>query len=139
MTTLTLQKFSGDHPFSIDELNITLDAIAGTINGLAGQQVIQFTPLGGNDNSAYVPASGGDFTGPITAPSMQIGDESAKYPVLTTDDAATTAIKGPVLKAAAVSALTQTISASPTQAEVTAIQTKLNDLIAKMKTAGSLA
>ena len=137
--TLILQNFNDDHPFSVDELNATLDAIAGSINGLAGQPVIQFTPLGGNDNSNHMPQSGGDFTGPISAPAVLIGATGSQFEALTTHSTATLAVKGPVLKATAVSTLTQTISNPPTQAQVAAIQTALNEVITNLKASGALA
>ena len=127
MSVLILQKFSADHPFNVDELNTVLDAIAGTINGLAGSQVLLFTPLGGNNNTAYVPQVGGDFTGPITAPAIQVGLTGSMYPVLTTNDRASLSVAGPMIKAAAVSTITQTISGTYVKAEMDVIQTKVND------------
>ena len=139
MSLLILQQFNNDHPFTVEELNATLDALAGSINGLAGYPVIQFTPLGGNLNSLYIAQSGGDFTGPVTVPALQIGPSGSRFPALTSNDAASLTVKGPLLKAAAVTTITQTVSGTFVKAEIDVIQTKLNDLITKLKTAGVVA
>ena len=138
MSLITLQQFNPNYPFTVDGLNSTLDALAGSINGLAGYPVIQFTPMGGNSSSIYIAQSGGDFTGAITAPAMQIGPSGSRYPVVTTNSLASLTVGGVVLKAAVTATISQTISGTFVKAEMDVIQSKVNELITKLKASGAL-
>ena len=136
---IILQEFNETHPFTLDELNIILRALAGTINGLSGQQLINFTPFGGDDDTAYLPLDGGDLTGAITAPAIQVGLTGSQYPVVTTNDAPTLSVRGAVKKAAAVSLLGLNASNPPTEAEVQSVADRLDALITSLKNSGALA
>lgn len=136
---IILQEFNEENPFTLDHLNTLFRSLAGTINGLSGQQLINFTPFGGNDDTAYLPLDGGDLTGPITAPAIQVGLTGSQYPVVTTNDAATLAVRGAVKKAAAVSLLALNASNPPTEAEVQSVADRLDALITSLKNAGVVA
>ena len=138
MSLIILQQFNANNPFTVDSLNSSLDALAGSINGLAGYPVIQFTPMGGNLSSNFIAQSGGDFTGTITAPAMLVGPSGSRYPVVTTNSSASLTVRGVVLKAVATATITQTISGSYVQSEMNVIQSKVNELINNLKASGAL-
>ena len=109
------------------------------INALAAEPLLQLGVTPGV-SAGYMPVTGGTFQGQITAPSILVGPVAGpQYDVVTTNSAATTAAKGIVKMAAAVADLAQAISNPPTQAEVTAIQNKINALLAALRTAGELS
>lgn len=64
---------------------------------------------------------------------------AAGSPVLMSNAAATTTKRGTVLQAATVANLGQTISGTYTQSEVQAISTKVDALLAALRTAGVVA
>jgi hypothetical protein len=138
-TPVIVQEFNADN-FTITSLNTALQSIISAVNALAGEAVLQFGNLAGDPNAEYVPKTGGDFLGGITAPSVQVGPTpGTKYNVVTTNDMAQAGTAGVVKLAAAVADLATAISNPPTQAEVTAIKDKVNALLASLRTAGSLA
>lgn len=128
----------GGQPFSLVALDATIAAIVAAINALAAEPLLQLGVTPGV-SAGYMPVTGGTFQGQITAPSILVGPVAGpQYAVVTTNDAATTALRGAVKMAAAVVNLTQAISNPPTQAEVTAIQNKINEFIAALRVSGSL-
>ena len=137
MTTLILPRFDSSTPVSTDTLNQSFSAIVNAINMLSGSDILQWGQMAGS--SPYAELTGAAFLGGISAPSCLVGEAGGIYPVVTTNDLATLGLPGIVMKAAAVVVLAQSISSPPTQAEVTAIQTALNNLILALKAAGSLA
>lgn len=140
MTITTINRFNENNPLTREKINENFQALMALINTLAGEVVVQFNNAPGNDGSQFVPKTGGAFFGQITAPSLLVGpNEGTKHPVLTTDSAATEAVRGAVRMAAEVADLTQSISNPPTQSEVQAIQAKVNALLAALRTAGMVA
>ena len=129
----------GGEPFSLTALDANIAAIVAAINALAAEPLLQLGVTPGV-SAGYMPVTGGTFQGQITAPSILVGPVAGpQYDVVTTNSAATTAAKGIVKMAAAVADLAQAISNPPTQAEVTAIQNKINALLAALRTAGELS
>jgi hypothetical protein len=89
--------------------------------------------------AGYMPVTGGSFFGQISAPSILVGPpEGPQVDVITTADAATAALRGLVKQIAAIADLSQGISSPPTQAQVEAIQAKLNALLAGARAAEQL-
>lgn len=139
MTVTVIDEFSTENPYSTDKLNANFRALVGAINSLAGTEVVQFGATG-NTGSGYVPVSGGAFLGQISAPSVLIGPtDGPKNNAVTTGDFATQAQGGVVLLAAQVAELTQAISNPPTQAEVQAVQDKVNALLQALTNAKQMA
>ncbi len=101
-TPVIVQKFgTEDAEFSLQALNQNFAALVAAINALAADTVLQLGVTPGNLNG-YLPITGGTVLGQITAPSVLVGPVGgAQYPVLTTNDAATTGARGPVKQAAA--------------------------------------
>lgn len=140
MSIVTINRFDENNPLTREKINENFQALIALVNTLAGEEIVQFTNAAGNDGSQYVPKTGGAFFGQITAPSILIGPTSGtKYNAVTTNDMAATGQAGVVKQAAALADLTQSITSPPTQAEVQAIQGKVNALLAAMRTAGMLA
>lgn len=140
MSVVILTRFDAAAPFALDQLNANFQALAAALNSLAGERLVQLGTAAGNDGSGYVPEVGGTFLGQIKAPSILVGPAGeTQHPVLTTDSAASEAVRGAVLQAAELAELTQSISSTPTQGQVEAIQAKLNSLIAALKAAGAMA
>lgn len=138
-TPVILDEFNITNQFSLPKLNSNFQKLVGTINSLAAETLVQLGTSPGGDPS-YMPITGGSFYGQITAPSMLVGPVSGgtQYPVVTTNDAATSGTPGAVKQAAAVADLGQTI-AGPSIAEVQAISDKVDALLAALRTAGVLA
>lgn len=133
MPTVVLNRFDEDNPLDYDKLNANMQAIVAAINALAGDDVLQLGVVV-DDSPQYMPKAGGTFLGQVAAPSMLV-DSS---PVVTQATVATAGARGSVKQAAAVAALTQSISASPTQGQVQNIQTALNAVITAMKAADQM-
>lgn len=133
MPTVVLNRFDEDNPLDYDKLNANMQAIVAAINLLAGDDVLQLGVVV-DDSPQYMPKAGGTFLGQVAAPSMLV-DSS---PVVTQATVATAGARGSVKQAAAVAALTQSISASPTQGQVQNIQTALNAVITAMKAADQM-
>ena len=137
---IVLTRFNTNNPFTIKDLNENFAAIVAAVNAMAGEEVVQMGAVGNLDSGGYVPKSGGRFYGQVSAPSLVIGPDAGPYnAAVTVEDAPTGATRGVVLQAAAVADLAQSISNPPTQAEVTAIQDKINDLLTAARAAGWLA
>lgn len=129
-----------ENPFTVDKLNDILKGFAGAINSLAGETVVQFSPTNPGDGTGYAQLAGATFLGQISAPSILIGPAAGpKYDVVSKNDKAGAADYGVVKQAANVAALAQAITSPPTQAEVEAIQTALNDLLAALVAAEQMA
>lgn len=64
--------------------------------------------------------------------------EAASGDLVGRSDTATTAIAGVVKQSAAVTDIDQTISATPTQAEVQALSDKLDELLAAQRASGQM-
>lgn len=123
---------------NLDALNDNMAKFAALINSMSQQQLVQFGATPGDPGTA-MPLLGGDFVGQITAPSMLVGPAAGpKYPVVTENDTASSTVAGIVMAAVAIADLAQTISATPTQAEVQAISDKMDELLGGMRTAGLL-
>ncbi|MEQ8231216.1 MAG: hypothetical protein RLW61_14435 [Gammaproteobacteria bacterium] len=134
MPTVVLNRFDEDNPLDYDKLNANMQSIVAAINALAGDDVLQLGVVV-DDSPQYMPKAGGTFLGQVAAPSLLV-DSS---PVVTQATAATAAVRGAVKRAANVAALAQSISNPPTQAQVTAIQTALNDILTAIKAAEQMA
>ncbi len=129
----------GGEPFSLEKLDANIAAIVSAINALAAEPLLQLGVTPGV-LSGYMPVTGGSFFGQISAPSILVGPpEGPQADVVTTADAATTALRGLVKQIAAVADLGQGISNPPTQAQVQAIQAKINELLAAARAAAVLA
>lgn len=129
-----------ENPFSVEKLNDILKALAGTINSLAGETLVQFSPTNPDDGTGYAQLAGATFLGQISAPSILIGPaDGQKYDAVSMNDQATPAKLGIVKQAANVAQLAQAITSPPTQAEVEAIQTALNDLLTALVSAEQMA
>lgn len=139
MTTpvILLKLIEGD-PANLDNLNANFETLSAVINAMAEDTLLQFGAVPGAIDG-YMPLIGGNFIGQISAPSILVGPAAGtKYPVVTTDDTATTGTAGLVEMAAAVADLNQTI-AGPSIAEVQAISDKVDELLASLRAAGILA
>lgn len=137
MPVLFIERFT-DNNMTPAKINAAFAAIMSLVNGAAGEVLAQFSGQAGTGGENYLPISGGDLLGQLTAPSLEVGVGLNKHPVVTTNDAAQAAVRGVVLKAAAVVDLAQAISNPPTQAEVTAIQNKVNALLVALRNAGTV-
>lgn len=110
-------------------VNANLEALAAAVNALNGEVVMTVGAVEPGGSHDYVPKTGGNFLGAITAPSMLVGASTGpQQPVVTKGDATS-----------AVANLAQTIAASYSQAQVQAISTKLDELLGKLRTAGFVA
>ncbi|PKM43254.1 MAG: hypothetical protein CVV05_15520 [Gammaproteobacteria bacterium HGW-Gammaproteobacteria-1] len=138
-TPVIIPEFGENYPLDYQKVNAALRQLAGTINALAGAQLLQIGNAG-SEGTGYVPVSGGAFLGQIKAPSVLVGPfEGPQHPVVTTNDFATGSTGGAVLLAAAVPALDQIISSPPTQAQVIAIQETVNGMLIASKAAKQMA
>lgn len=138
-TPVIVTKFDEANQPTIAALNANFEALVATINALAADTLLQFGTVPGN-LTGYMPTTGGEFFGQISAPSILVGPSAGpKYDVVSTNNLGTTSVPGIVKKAVAVVDLVQAITNPPTQAEVTAIQNKVNELLASLRAAGSLA
>ena len=129
----------GGQPFSLGSLDANFAALVSAINGLAAEPLLQLGVSPGVF-SGYLPISGGALYGSLSAPSILVGPVGGPFAdVITKNDAATTALKGIVKMALAVADISTSISNPPTQAEVTAIKTTVNALLAALRAAGELS
>lgn len=140
MTVQTINRFDEDTPFTLARLNDNFQRLVAAVNTLAGEQIVQLGTVGGDDGSGALPITGGTLLGQLAAPSVVVGPAGGtQYPVVTTNDAPTASVRGAVLRAAAIASVSTSISNPPTQAEVTALKTAINDILAAARTAGWLA
>lgn len=138
-TPVIIPEFGENYPLDYDKVNAMLRSLVGVINGLGGTALLQMGSAVSAD-TGYVPVAGGAFLGQISAPSILVGPNAgAKHDVVTTNDFATGASGGVVLLAEEVAALIQAISNPPTQAQVEAIQAKVNAILGAMKNAKQMA
>lgn len=138
-TPVVLTRFDSANPPTPEAINANFEALVATINALAADSLLQFGVSPGNPGN-YMPVTGGEFAGQISSPSVLIGPPGGpKAEAVTTARTATTGATGLVKMALAVADLAQSISNPPTQAEVTAIQNKLNALLAQLRAAGLLS
>jgi len=135
--SVVLTRFTKSNPVTLKGINDNFAALVAAVNAMAGEEVVQMGAVAGIDDGGYVPKTGGRFFGQVSAPSLVLGpDAGPVYSAVTTDDAASEALAGVVKMAAAVADLSQSITNPPTQAEVTAIQNKVNALLAALRAAG---
>ncbi len=132
----------GGQPLSLANLDANFAAIVAAINGLAAEPLLQLGVTPGV-YSGYMPVTGGNFQGQITAPSILVGPVGGtQYAVVTTNDAATEATRGVVKKAAAVSNVaTANADATYGQPEadlINELKTQVNALLAALRSAGSI-
>ncbi len=132
--TVILQRFDDTNPLNTDAVNANFQALVAVVNALAGSNALQLGVVV-DDSPQYMPKTGGTFMGQIDAPSILLDG----VPVIKQDDYATTLLRGLVMKAAAVADISTSISNPPTQAEVTALKNKVNELLASMRVAAQLA
>lgn len=132
--TVMLQRFDDTNPLNLTDINANFQALVAAVNTLAGSNVLQLSAVV-DDSPEYMPKTGGTFSGQIAAPSILL----AGQPVVKQSDYATTVLRGLVMKANAVADIASAISSPPTQAEVTAIKTTVNALLASMRAAAQLA
>lgn len=136
MTATVIFQFGDGEPFTLDKLNANFANMAGAVNALAADQMLQVGAVAGGAGT-WVPVTGGQFYGQIGVPSLVIGPvDGTQYAAVTTNDLATTTTAGLVKKAAASADTAAAVGASYSQAEVQAILTELRDLKAKLRTAG---
>lgn len=137
-TPVLLYEFSATEPFTIDKLNVNFQGVASTLNALAAEQVLQFGSA--SPSAQYLGIGGGTLLGQLAAPAILVGpDGGTKYPVVTTNDAATEATRGALLQAAAVADLGLTAGAAYNQAQAQAIIDKVDALLAALRVSGALA
>lgn len=137
-TPVLLYEFSATEPFTVDKLNVNFQALVSTVNALAAEQVAQFGLA--SPSAQYLGIAGGTLLGQLAAPSILVGpDGGTKYPVVTTNDAATTATRGAVKQGAAVASLGLTAGVAYSQAQMQAVISKLDELLSAMRVAGLLA
>lgn len=136
-----IQKFDENNPPTIAALNTALQAIVAAVNALGAEPLLQFGASPGAQ-SAYLPVAGGTLYGQIVVPSILIGPTNPpgpQYAAVHKNDKATAADYGLVKQGVAAANLTQAITNPPTQAEVQAIQTKVNDLLTSLRNATVIA
>ena len=129
-TPVLLYEFSEDEPFSTEKLNVNFSVLVSSINALAGEQLAQFGDV--SANPAFMPVAGGTFLGQIAAPSALVSG----YAVLTTNDAPTPSTRGGILQTVALTDVGITPSAGYVQAEAQKVVTKLDALVAALRTSG---
>lgn len=134
--TVIVTRFDENNPVTHELINGNFQALIAAINAMAGSAVLQLGAIT-DDSPQYMPKAGGVFLGQISAPAMLVGAS----PVATEDDlvAATTTDYGFVKMAVALADVSTSISGTYVQAEVLALKTAINALLAKMRTAGQLA
>lgn len=129
--TVIVNRFDDTNPLNTNGVNENFQALIAAINALAGSNVVQLGVVV-DDSPLYMPKTGGTFIGQIAAPSVLIAGELA----LTRADVATTVLEGVVKAAAILADISTSVSSPPTQAEVLAIKTGLNTLLANLRAAG---
>ncbi len=155
-TPVIVQRFGPeDASFSLDALNQNFAAVAAAVNALAADTLLQLGVTPGNLNG-YLPITGGSLAGQVTAPSVLVGPVGGtQYPVVTTNDAATTGGRGAVKQAVANVDVAGAVPAGGTGtaaggwdtaanrdiaiATIIELKTRINALQAALRTAGVLA
>ena len=139
MTATVIFQFGDAEPFTLDKLNANFANMAGAVNALAADQMLQVGAVPGG-GATWVPATGGQFYGQVGVPSLVIGPPGGlTYLAVSRGDLATTTDVGVVKQAAASANAAAAVGASYSQAEVQAVLDELRDLKAKLRTAGVLA
>lgn len=141
--TVIINRFDEDNPVTFAALNENFQAIVSAINAMAGSNVLQLGALA-DDSPQYMPKAGGVFAGQISAPAILVGadpvvTDSEITDVVRDTDHATTVAYGLVKQLATLADVSTSISGTYQQAEVTALKTAINALLAAMRTAGVLA
>ncbi len=148
---------------SLEDIIFNFNLIANALSNITGEQIVGGSIGSGAISGEVVPRSGGSYTGPIAAPEITssgavIGQtgvfvagvtaasisasgsvKSGGKDCVVNDKAATPGELGLVKQAAVVASLAGAISNPPTQAEVTAIRDKLNELLNAERSAGQMA
>jgi hypothetical protein len=148
---------------SLDDIIFNFNLLANALSNITGEQIVGGSIGAGAISGDVVPRSGGSFTGPIAATEItstggvngQTGTfvaglfaasvsasgsvKSGGKDCVVNDKAASPGELGLVKQAAVVVSLAGAISDPPTQAEVTAIRNKVNEILNAERAAGQMA
>lgn len=139
MTATVIFQFGDAEPFTLDKLNANFANMAGAVNALAADQMLQVGAVPGG-GATWVPTTGGQFYGQVGVPSLVIGPPGGlTYLAVSRGDLATPTDVGVVKQAAASANAAGAAGASYSQTQVQAVLDELRDLKAKLRTAGVLA